>query len=171
MGLSDCQKMVFTIFPSTSIRLPPKIIKYRNYKDFNESNFCHELHQTLLKVEICQSEDSCSKFTEIFQEILHKHAPLRSKQFRGNHALLMNKELSKVIMTKPRLRNKFLKWPSRENFLAYKKVKSKCNTLTKKTKKYTSNTLPKMRTLQQARHSGIQSDILLQTKAEYQMKT
>ena len=27
------------------------------------------------------------------------------------------------------------KWPSRENFLAYKKVKSKCTTLTRKTKK------------------------------------
>ena len=47
----------------------------------------------------------------------------------------MNKELSKIIMNKSRLRNKYLKWPSRENFLAYKKVKNKCNTLTRKTKK------------------------------------
>ena len=31
--------------------------------------------------------------------------------------------------------------------------------------------LPKIKTLQQARHSGIQSDLLLQTKAQYQMKT
>ena len=41
----------------------------------------------------------------------------------------MNKELSKVIMTKFRLRNKCLKWPSQENFLARKKVKNKCDTL------------------------------------------
>ena len=45
----------------------------------------------------------------------------------------MNKELSKVIMKKSRLRNKYLEWPSRENFLAYNKVKNKCNTLTRKT--------------------------------------
>ena len=38
-------------------------------------------------------------------------------------------------MNKSRLRNKYLKWPSRENFLAHKKVKNNCNTLTKKTKK------------------------------------
>ena len=38
-------------------------------------------------------------------------------------------------MNKSRQRNKFLKWPSLENFLAYKKVKNKCNTLTRKTKK------------------------------------
>ena len=47
----------------------------------------------------------------------------------------MNKELSKVIMNQSRLINKYLKWPLRENFLAYKKVKNKCNTLTRKTKK------------------------------------
>ena len=38
-GLSDCHKMVFTIFRSTFIRLPPKVIKYRNYKGFNENIF------------------------------------------------------------------------------------------------------------------------------------
>ena len=38
-------------------------------------------------------------------------------------------------MNKSRLRNKYIKWPSWENFLAYKKVKNKCNTLTRKTKK------------------------------------
>ena len=84
---------------------------------------------------------------------------------------ILYKELRIVIMTKSRLRKKYLKHPSRKNFLAYKKVKNKCNTLTRKTKKDTSNTLPKMRTLQQARHSGIKSDLLLQTKVQYQMKT
>ena len=131
-GINNCRKMVFTIFRSTFIRLYSKIIKYRNYKGFNENIFCHELDQTLLKGEIYKSEDPYSKLTEIFEEILQKHAPLKSKQVRGNHAPFMNKELSKVIMNKSRLRNKYLKWPSRENFLAYKKVKSKCNALKKK---------------------------------------
>ena len=66
-GLSDCRKMVFTIFRSTFIRLPPKIIKYRNYKVFNENIFCHELDQTLLKGEVYKSEDPYSKLNEIFQ--------------------------------------------------------------------------------------------------------
>ena len=134
-GLNDCHKMVIAIFRSTFVRLLPKIIKYRNFKGFNENIFCHELDLTLLKGEIYKSEDPYSKLTEIFQEILRKHAPLKSKQVRGNHAPFMDKELSKVIMNKSRLRNKYLKWSSRENFLAYKKVKSKCDTLTRKTKK------------------------------------
>ena len=139
-GLSDCHKMVFPIFRSTSVRLPPKIIKYRNYKGFKENIFCHELDQTLLKGEIYKSE---ANLTEIFQGIIQKHAPF------------MNKELSKAIMNKSRLRNKYLKWSSRENFLAYKKVKKK-----------------NVRHLQEkrARHSGIQSDLFLQIKVQHQMK-
>ena len=49
----------------------------------------------------------------------------------------MNKELSKAIMKKSRLRYMCLKYPSRENFLAYKNIKNKCNNLLKQsTKKY-----------------------------------
>ena len=86
--------------------------------------FFHEIVKTLLKREIYKSEDPYFKLTEIFQYILQKNVPLKSKQVRGNHATFMNKELSKVIMNISRLRNKYLKWPSRENFLAYKKVKN-----------------------------------------------
>ena len=64
---------------------------------------------TLLKGKIYKSEDSYSKLTEIFQKIRHNHAPLKSKQARGNHAPFTNKELSQVIMNKSTLRNKHLK--------------------------------------------------------------
>ena len=47
----------------------------------------------------------------------------------------MTKELRKAIMDQPRLKNKYLKWPSRENFLAYKKAKNICNSLNNKAKK------------------------------------
>ena len=47
----------------------------------------------------------------------------------------MNKEPSKAIMEKSETRNKYLKWPSRKNYVSYKKCKNKCNSLTKKTKK------------------------------------
>ena len=38
-------------------------------------------------------------------------------------------------MEKSRLRNRHLKYPSRENFLAYKNIKNKCNNLLKQSKK------------------------------------
>ena len=45
------------------------------------------------------------------------------------------KELSRSIMNRSRFENRYLKWPSRENFLAYKKVKNLCNSLNKEAKK------------------------------------
>ena len=38
-------------------------------------------------------------------------------------------------MEKSESKSKYLKWPSRENYVSYKKSKNKCNSLTKKAKK------------------------------------
>ena len=47
----------------------------------------------------------------------------------------MTKELSKAIMTRFRIKNKYNKWLSSENFLAFKQIKNKCTNLTKAAKK------------------------------------
>ena len=38
-------------------------------------------------------------------------------------------------MTKSKVKNSYVKWSSRENFVTYKKEKNKCNSLTKKAKR------------------------------------
>ena len=60
---------------------------------------------------------------------------MKQKQVRGNQAPFMTKELSKAIMVKSKARNRYLKWPSRENYVSHKKSKNICNSLTKKAKK------------------------------------
>ena len=130
-GLSDCHKLVATIFRSTFIKLPPKVVKYRIYKNFYENKFCRDLDQILVKGDIYKAKDPYHKPTNILYSTLEKHAPLKSKTVRGNQAPFMNKELSKVIMEKSRLWNRHLKHPSRENFLAYKNIKNECNNLLK----------------------------------------
>ena len=47
----------------------------------------------------------------------------------------MTRELSKEIMTKSKVKNSYVEWPSRESVVAYKKAKNKCNSLSKKTKR------------------------------------
>ena len=56
----------------------------------------------------------------------------------------MTRELSKAIMEKLKTRSKYLKWPSRENYVSYKKSKNKCNSLTKKLRKSFLRKLHKM---------------------------
>ena len=54
---------------------------------------------------------------------------------RGNNAPFMTKQLNKAIMDRSRIKNRYLKWPSRENILVLKKTKSLRINLTKKAKK------------------------------------
>ena len=53
--------------------------------------------------------------------VLDKHAPIKQKIVRGNETPFMTKELSKAIMNRVKLKYRYTKWPTRENFLALKK--------------------------------------------------
>ena len=113
-----------------------KIIKYRDQRHFDQKNFLHDLDSKLLQGDLYRNWDEpYEKLLDIFVDILNDHAPLKEKRIRGNHAPFTNKELSKAIMEKSKIRNKYLKWPSRENYVSYKNSKKKCNSLTKKAKK------------------------------------
>ena len=105
-------------------------MEYRDYKKFDKNNFLFELEHELLKGEMYKREnDMSTSFTNVVRFILDKHAPLKTKITRGNQAPFMTKSLSKAIMTRSRLRSKYNKWPSRENFLAFKKAKNNCNNI------------------------------------------
>ena len=73
--------------------------------------------------------------SEIFSGVLNYHAPLKQKSVRGNHAPFIIRELIKAIMTKSKVKNSYVKSPSRENFVAYKQAKNKRNSLTRKAKR------------------------------------
>ena len=53
----------------------------------------------------------------------------------------MNKPLSKSIMTRSKLKNKYNKFPTEENKRLYKKQRNYCTNLTKKVKKDYYNNL------------------------------
>ena len=70
-------------------------------------------------------------------EVLDYHAPVKQKVVRGTDYLLvpfMTKDLSKTIMMKLKAKNQYVKWPSRENFLAFNKAKNKSTSINEKSK-------------------------------------
>ena len=72
--------------------------------------------------------------------LLNMHAPMRGKYVRANNAPFVSKALSKAIMTRSRLRNKYLKNPNNPNKLEYNKQRNYCvNLLRKEKKKYYNN--------------------------------
>ena len=69
-GRSDCHKLVSTIFRSTFIKLPPKVAKYRSYKNVDENKFCLDLDQILIKGDIYKTKDPYTKLTNILYNTL-----------------------------------------------------------------------------------------------------
>ena len=71
---------------------------------------------------------------------MEKHAPLKKKIVRGNHAPFITKDLRKAIYNRSRLKNKYLKNPSEVNEKLYKSQRNKCVSIRKKSiKQYFSN--------------------------------
>ena len=75
-----------------------------------------------------------SIFKNVCLDIVNKHAPLKRKYARANHAAYMYKELSQAIMKRSELRNLYLKHRSEENRLTYKRQRHFCVTLLRKKK-------------------------------------
>ena len=71
-------------------------------------------------------------------ELLNKNAKVKEKYIRANNAPFMTKELSKAIMNRSRLKNKFLKNPNKDTELNYKKQRNYCVGLLKGRRKNTS---------------------------------
>ena len=74
-------------------------------------------------------------FIKTFLTVLDKHAPIKKKYLRANHANFVTKQLRKAIMKRSKLRNDFLKDRNDASQSAYRKQRNLCVTLLRKAKK------------------------------------
>ena len=134
--IRDHHKLITSFFRSHFERIPPKKVEYRNFKKLDVTNFVRDLDEKMIQGEIYKyNNDMYSTFFDVFRSVLDRHAPLKRKMIRGNQGPFMTKQLSKAIMNRYKLRNRYIKWPSRENILDYKKVKNTCHKLSKLSEK------------------------------------
>ena len=81
-GLSDLHKLVLSVFKATFSKSKPKEITYRNLKNFEEESFNQKLRNNVIN----NSIKSYEFFEKSFLGTLNKHAPLKKKSVRANHA-------------------------------------------------------------------------------------
>ena len=67
-GLSDCHKMIVSVFRAFLKILPAKVIEYRNYKTFDHNEFLRNLDQELIKSNSYNDEQHYDIFTSIFEK-------------------------------------------------------------------------------------------------------
>ena len=109
---------------------------FRNYKKFDESNFLSDLKNTNFSFTSADPNGNYLFLTNSFSKIVEKHAPLKKKTLRGNHAPFVSKELRKAIYTRSSFRNRYLKNPDEINRKLYKEQRDKCVSIRRKSIKH-----------------------------------
>ena len=124
-GLSDYHKMVVTVLRKTFQRAQPKVVSYRDCKNFDNELFKYSLQNALNEI----NKLDYIKFEEVFLETLNKHAPVKQKTIKDNHAPYMTKGLRKAIMRRSELETNI------QSLRQYKKQTNFCSKLYKKERK------------------------------------
>ena len=140
-GLSDFHKMSLTVMKVFYKKQGPNIIRYRSYRNFNNELFINEVENNVSE----NYSQECNLEFEIFKDkvgyILEKHAPIKKRYIRANQAPFIDKTISKHIMKRSRLRNKFLNTKSDIDRKAYNVQRNLCVTLIRQAKKRFFNNL------------------------------
>ena len=103
---------------------------YRDYKFFDWTKFKNNLNEKL-----SEGISNNESFETTFIEVLNKHAPLKKKLFRANHAPYITKTLRKAIMRRSQLETKYLKTKTQTDLKLYKKHKNFCSKLHKRNRR------------------------------------
>ena len=103
-GSSDFHRLISTLFQSHFSRLSPKAIYYRNHtfldlaqklyiteitKNFDQSKLIEDLINTAFLLKSDDPDENYSFLTKEYPNIAEKHALLREKCIRGDHAPFM----------------------------------------------------------------------------------
>ena len=72
-------------------------------------------------------------------EVFNIHAPIKKRYIRANQGQFTNKTLQKAVMTRSRLRNRFLKNKTHSNETVYKKQRNYCQSFERKKKSFFEN--------------------------------
>ena len=114
-----------TAINTTFSKTGPKEMMYRDYKNFDQDIFSQELCTSLSSETVLDY----TSFEKNFLGVLNKHAPLKKKILRANHASYVTKALRKAIMKRSYLEKLYFKKKTTESLKKYKKHRNFCSRL------------------------------------------
>ena len=127
--ISDHHSMITTMFRSHIAKLSPMDIKYRSFKNFDETLFLADLKSAVDILDYSNGKEAFTTFFECFENITDKHAPIKTTRLRGNNAPFITPQFRREIRFRSKLRNMARKLKSPESILAYHKQRNKCTKL------------------------------------------
>ena len=127
--------MTVTVVKTTHEKLKPRIVNYRDNKNFSNDTFRQILLEKLSAENINTNCSGFEKFLQICIVTLNIFAPCKKKHSRENNMPFMNKSLKKAHMKRSRLRNIYVKNKTVTNRIAYMKQCNYCVSLLRKSEK------------------------------------
>ena len=129
--MSDFHNLTTTILRKSITKGNPRNILYRDYKIFDQKKFQDQLRSQLVSIKTV----NYSQFHEIFLKTLDAIAPVKKKILRFNHNPFISEAVRKAITVRSKLKNKYNKNRTEENWDSCKKQRNSCVNLLRKTKK------------------------------------
>ncbi len=117
-GFSDHHHLIYTIFKTTFVKLPSKVIKHWDFSKFYTNSFQQELGEKLYQF----NAPDYSALHSITDDMLEKHAPLKTKVVRGNDKEHLDGNIQRAIMKRSRLKEKATKSGTSNDHEKYKKA-------------------------------------------------
>ena len=104
-GLSDFHRMTVTVMKTIFKKFEPRIIHYRDYKNFQSDQYRDELTLKLSNIVSKTNSKRLNEFLSICMDILDPYTLFKQMYTRGNYLPFMNKAISKEVMKRTRFRN------------------------------------------------------------------
>ena len=83
-GLSDYHLMISTSLKVKLVRLKSKVITYRCYKKFNQTDFLTDVQKESFNCNEGNANENYNKLVNTFRKIVDKHAPMKRKTLECN---------------------------------------------------------------------------------------
>ena len=163
-GFSDFHRMTVTVTKITFQKFKRRIISYRDYKFFDNVRYRDDFLKEISNSYLEFNGSRFSGYSDICRTTVDQHAPWKKTYARGNHMPFINKTLSKEIMKRTKLRNKFLKDRTEENRDRYASQRNCCISLLKKIKKIIFWQFKFKKMYATTKHSGKQQSFFFRTE-------
>ena len=98
-GISD-HSMVYCVFKSGLMKVPPKTLEYRSFKSYNKSAFRQDLKNVPWQVALNNPEDleGCVQtWNKLFTQVAEDHAPTKTRRVRGTPTPWMTSEIATLM--------------------------------------------------------------------------
>ena len=135
-GISD-HSMVYCVFKSGLMKVPPKTLEYRSFKSYNKSAFRQDLKNVPWQVALNNPEDleGCVQtWNKLFTQVAEDHAPTKTRRVRGTPTPWMTSENATLMRDRNYHLKKAKGYKTNFHWKQYRALRNKVQRKIKKSK-------------------------------------